>query len=157
MNAQFSDDRVTGHAHVGAATPQTPGRSARDESVPSLLRRLADDVMTLFAQEVALLKSETTSAIGDMKAGLVSLATGGAVTFMGALFLLLAAVYGLAEVMEIWLAALIVGGGVTLIGLAMLAAGRKKLEPASLRPRRTESSLRKDREMIKGAAHHGQA
>jgi hypothetical protein len=153
MNAQFGD------THQGRDAGPTKGaahRSPRDaESVPSLLRRLADDVTSLFAQELALLKSETSSAIGEMKSGLVSLATGGAVAFMGVLFLLLAAVFGLAEVMAPWLAALIVGGIVTLIGAAMLAAGRKRLEPSTLRPRHTQSALRKDRDMIKGATHHG--
>ena len=126
------------------------------DSVPGLLRRLASDVTALFGQELALLKSETTSAIGEMKTALVSLATGGAVAFMGVLFLLLAAVYRLAEIMEPWLAALIVGAVVTLVGAAMLAAGRKKLGPATLRPYHTETALRKDRDLIRGAAHHEQ-
>jgi hypothetical protein len=125
---------------------------ARDyESTPSLVRRLVDDVGMLFAQEVALLKAETTRAIGDLKTATVSTAMGGAVAFMGAFFLLLAAVYGLSNVVEPWLAALIVGGVVTLIGVIMLATGRRKLEPAAIAPRRTAASLRKDTQMIKGA------
>jgi hypothetical protein len=128
---------------------------ARDEiSTPSLLRRLVDDDSTLFAQELALLKPETTESIGDLKAATVSIAMGGAVTFMGVLFLLLAAVYGLSNVVAPWLAALLVGGGVALVGALMLAMGRKKLEPASVAPHRTADSLRKDTEMIKGVAQH---
>src|SRR5688500_13876710 len=127
---------------------------ARDESTPSLLRRLVDDVGMLFAQELALLKAETTRAIGDLKAAAASIAIGGAVAFMGAIFLLLAAVYGLSNVMEPWLAALIVGGIVTLIGVIMLASGRRKLEPAAVAPRRTAAALRKDTEMIKGVSQH---
>ena len=128
---------------------------ARDyESTPSLLRRLADDVGMLFAQEVALLKAETTKSIGELKASTASIAIGGAVAFMGAFFLLLAAVYGLSNVVQPWLAALIVGGVVTLIGWIMLAAGRRKLVPAAVAPRRTAASLRKDAEMIKGVSQH---
>lgn len=126
---------------------------ARDyESTPSLLRRLVDDVGILFAQELALLKAETSRSIGDMKAATASIAIGGAVLFMGLLFLLLAAVYGFSNVVDPWLAALIVGGGVTLIGAIMLARGRSKLEPAAMAPRRTAASLRKDTEMIKGVS-----
>jgi hypothetical protein len=125
-----------------------------DDSTPSLLRRLVDDVGMLFAQELALLKAETTRAIGDLKAAAASIAIGGAVAFMGAIFLLLAAVYGLTNVMEPWLAALIVGGIVTLIGIIMLASGRRKLEPAAVAPRRTAAALRKDTEMIKGVSQH---
>ncbi|HET7924030.1 MAG TPA: phage holin family protein [Rhodanobacteraceae bacterium] len=128
---------------------------ARDyESTPSLLRRLADDVGMLFAQEVALLKAETSRSIGELKAATASIAVGGAVAFMGAFFLLLAAVYGLSNVVEPWLAALMVGGVVTLIGLIMLATGRRKLEPAAVAPQRTAAALRKDTEMIKGVSQH---
>jgi hypothetical protein len=127
---------------------------ARDESTPNLLHRLVNDVGMLFAQELALLKSETARSIGDLKAAAVSIAAGGAVAFMGAFFLLLAAVYGLSNVVEPWLAALIVGGAVTLIGIVMLATGRRKLEPTAIAPRRTAAALRKDTEMIKVVSQH---
>ena len=134
------------------------GVEARDyESTPGLLRRLVDDVGMLFTQELQLFKAETTRAIGDLKAAAASIAIGGAVAFMGAFFLLLAAVYGLSNVVEPWLAALIVGGVVTLIGLIMLATGRRKLEPAAVAPRRTAAALRKDTEMIKGVSQHDHA
>jgi hypothetical protein len=129
-------------------------RNVEAESTPTLLRRLADDVSTLFAQEVALLKAETTKALADMKAATASIAMGGAVTAMGVVFLLLAAVYGLSNVVEPWLAALIVGGVVTLIGAIMLAMGRRKLEPTAVAPRRTAEALRKDTQMIRGVAKH---
>lgn len=125
------------------------------ESTPALLRRLVDDVGSLYAQEISLLKAETTRAIGDMKTATMSIAVGGAVTFVGSIFLLLAAVYGLSNVVEPWLAALIVGGAVTLIGIIMLATGRRKLDPSTIAPRRTAASLRKDTEMIKGVSQHG--
>lgn len=131
------------------------GAAPEYESTPSLLRRLVDDVGALFAQELALFKAETTQAIGDLKAATVGMAMGGAVAFMGAFFLLLAAVYGLSNVVEPWLAALIVGAIVTLIGLVMLASGRRKLEPAAIAPRRTAAALRKDTQMIKGVTQHG--
>ena len=73
---------------------------------------------------------------------------------MGGFFLLLAAVYGLSNVVQPWFAALIVGGVVTLIGLVTLAAGRRKLAPASFTPDRTAAALRKDAEMIKGVSQH---
>ena len=135
----------------GVRSVETP----EHESTPSLLRRLVDDVGTLYAQEISLLKAETTRAIGDMKTATMSIAMGGAVTFLGLIFLLLAAVYGLSNVVDPWLAALIVGGVVTLIGIIMLATGRRKLEPSSIAPRRTAASLRKDTEMIKGVSQHG--
>jgi hypothetical protein len=129
-------------------------RSRDHESTASLLRRLANDVGTLFAQELELLKFETTKAIAEMKAAIISIAMGGAVTAMGAFFLLLAAVYGLGNVVQPWLAALIVGGVVTLIGAIMLAMARGRLEPAAMVPRRTAEALRKDTQMIRGVGTH---
>jgi hypothetical protein len=125
-----------------------------NESTPSLLRRLVDDVGALFAQELALLKAETMQSVAELKAAVASIAIGGAVAFMGAFFLLLAAVYGLSNVVEPWLAALIVGGVVTLIGIIMLATGRRKLEPSAIAPRRTAAALRKDTQMVKGVTRH---
>lgn len=123
------------------------------ESTPSLLRRLVGDVSALFTQEVELLKAETTEAITDLKTATTSIAIGGAVAFLGLLFLLLAAVYGLSTIMQPWLAALIVGGIVTLIGIGLLASGKHKLAPSNMAPRRTAASLRRDTEAIKGAAN----
>jgi hypothetical protein len=128
---------------------------ARDyESTPGLLRRLVTDVTTLFAQELQLLKAETAESIADLKTATVSIAMGGAVTFLGLFFLLLAAVYGLSNVVDPWLAALIVGGVVTLIGVIMLATGRGKLAPSAVAPHRTAAALRKDTQMLKGVARH---
>jgi hypothetical protein len=147
MSAVHSDFRSRERGDTGA--------SARElESTPSLLRRLVDDVHTLYAQELALLKAETARSIGELKAAAVSIAMGGAVTFMGAFFLLLAAVYGLSNVVEPWLAALIVGAAVTLIGVVMLLTGRRKLAPKAIAPQRTVEALRKDTEMIKGVSQH---
>lgn len=147
----------TNVSDMSARTPRGLRPSDRDyETTPTLLRRLVDDFTTLFAQEIRLLKAETTESIADMKAAIMSIAMGGAVLFMGLFFLLLAAVYGLSNVVDPWLAALIVGGVVTLIGAIMLMTGSKKLEPSAVAPRRTAESLRKDTQMIKGVAQHEQ-
>lgn len=130
--------------------------TASDARVFTLVRRLADDVTTLFTKELALLKVETTNAIRETRAGVGSLAAGGAVLYAGFLFLLVAAFLGLSLVMDGWLAALIVGAVTALIGWIMLASGRKRLEASSFRPEHTQASLQKDREMIKRNIHEHQ-
>jgi hypothetical protein len=62
-------------------------------------------------------------------------------------------VYGLSNVVEPWLAALIVGGVVTLVGAILLASGRRKLEPRNMVPSRTTESLRRDTEVVKGVVN----
>jgi hypothetical protein len=117
-------------------------------SVTTLLRTLAGDAGTLARKELALARSEITAAVSDVKTGIISTATGGAVLYAGLLFLLLAATFGLATVMQAWLAALIVGAVVTIIGGILLMTGKKKMQAENFRPDRTAESLRKDREMI---------
>jgi hypothetical protein len=114
----------------------------------TLLRRLGDEVTTLFTKELALLKVEMTSALSDTRAGIASMAMGGAVLFAGLLYLLAAAMFALMLVLPGWAAALIVGGVVTMIGLIMLISGKNKLEPAAFNPERTRASLHKDRSML---------
>lgn len=118
------------------------------ESTVSLLRRLVEDVSTLFQQELALATAEISNSISAAKRGLASMATGGAVLFGGFLVLLAAAVLGLSTVLVPWLAALIVGAVVALIGFVMVRAGASKLDPEALKPSRTQESLRRDKEVF---------
>jgi hypothetical protein len=127
-------------------------RPRRDDSVGVLLKRLANDVATLFSKEMALARSEFSHAVGDAKRGVTSLATGGAVLYAGFLFLLGAAFLGLNQVVSPWLSALIVGGVTAVIGYIMVSSGRKKLEPGAFRMERTTESLQRDKQMAQGRA-----
>jgi fatty acid desaturase len=139
MNEQ---DRVTSQA-VDADRRQT-------ESIKSLLRRLADNTTTLFSKEIAVARSEFTHAIDEAKRGAASLATGGAVLLAGFLFLLGAGAIALANVMPPWLAYLLVGAVVAVIGLIMVGAGRKKMQPSSAKMARTRESLQRDKALAEG-------
>jgi putative superfamily III holin-X len=66
--------------------------------------------------------------------------------------LLAAAVLGLATVMAPWLAALIVGVVVTLVGATLFLVGRKAADPGSLKPTLSVESLRRDKEVITRSA-----
>lgn len=129
---------------------QGDGRARRFEPriVPSI-KRVAEDATTLFSKELALLKAELTSAIGNARAGIGAMAAGGAVLYAGLLCLLFAAITGLALYMDLWLSALIVGAVVVLIGAIMLWSGKRKVEPAAFKPEHTSASLRKDRDMLR--------
>lgn len=124
--------------------------SARREAPPTavLLRRALEQFATLFRQEVALATAEISGAIEAMKTGIGSIATGGAIMFAGFLALLSAATLALALVLPAWLAALIVGIVVLLIGYATLRAGQRRVDPARLKPVRTAATLRRSKEML---------
>jgi uncharacterized membrane protein YqjE len=124
----------------------------QDSSVGGLLRQLTREVPSLFTKELALAKAELSESMRVTKAGAASVATGGAVLLAGFIILLMSAVYFLSTLMEPWLAALIVGGVVVVIGLIMVSAGKKKFEASSFKPDRTIHSLHKDKEVVRGHA-----
>jgi uncharacterized protein (DUF983 family) len=99
--------------------------SGRDSSVTGLIKSLADDVTRLFSQEVALAKAEVSTALDHIKAGVLSLAIGLGVLFVGFIVLLFAAAEALSLVVASWLAYLIVGGVVAIIGLILLMKAKK--------------------------------
>jgi hypothetical protein len=123
-------------------------RRAQATSVTTLLRDLAGDAATLTRKEVALARTEISHAISGLKTGLISAATGGGILYAGFLFLLLSATFGLATVMAPWLAALIVGGVVAVIGLILVMTGKQKLQAENFRPDRTTDAMRKDQDML---------
>lgn len=119
--------------------------------IAGLIRQLGREVPSLLTKELALAKVEITESINATKAATASMAAGGAVLLAGLIILLQAAVYGLSQVMEAWLAALIVGVVVMAVGYMMVQAGKKKFAPTSFKPERTMHSLQKDKEAIKEA------
>lgn len=133
----------------GLGTDTETRRSADTPGFGDLLRSLAHEVPLLLSKEVALAKCEMQENLKAAKAGAISMATGGAVLQAGFIILLLSGVYALSDIVAPWLAALIVGGGVVVVGLVMVVAGKKQVEADSLRPDRTMDSLHKDREAIR--------
>lgn len=135
----------TGTTGTTGTTYGTRTTRARDESVLGLVGGMARDLGTLVRQEATLLRVELGEKLDVLKAGLASVATGGLVTFAGLIFLILAAVLVLDEALDSpWLSTLIVGGIVTIIGLALLGRGRSKLSASSMVPERSARSLQKD-------------
>src|SRR5262245_12970196 len=88
-------------------TPRAQERES--QSTLDLMRRLLNEVATLFRQELALARAEFMRSISRLLISATSVATGAAVLYAGFLVLLIAAMLGLAKVVEPWLAALIVG------------------------------------------------
>ena len=143
-----------------SAQPNMPGQSGPytataspashiEPSVGALLKQLVREVPALLTNEVALAKSEARESMRQTKQGTAAVASGGAVLMAGFIVLLLAAVYALSAVVAPWLAALIVGGVVTLAGFAMVQSGKKKFRSESLRPNHTLNSLQKDKDVIR--------
>ncbi|ABA58070.1 phage holin family protein [Nitrosococcus oceani] len=137
---------------MSAYDPHTP---PENRSIISLLSELTQEVTTLVRQELELAKAEASEKVSQVGSGIGAVVAGGAVAFGGFLVLLQALVYGLADILgegnisPLWIASLIVGVVVLLIGYGLLKKGQSDLKAKHLVPRRTTRSLRKDKNMVK--------
>ena len=129
----------------------TPGglesEDRETQSVRALLHRLTHELAALFRQELALVAAELTRTLGKILTAATTAAAGGAVLFAGLLVLLSSAVLGLSHIMADWLAALLVGTLVSVVGIGALVAGTRAL-PETLQPKRSARSLSKDKDVL---------
>jgi hypothetical protein len=120
-------------------------------SLGDLFRDLAQDAAHLVRQELLLARTEALQKVHEsISAGAVLVASA-MLAFAGLIILLEAAVYGLEEWgLEPWLAAVIVGGTVLLLGLLLLWKARRDLSLDKPGETRTTANLRKDLELVRG-------
>jgi xanthine/uracil permease len=128
----------------------------------TLFGDLAHQVTTLAQQEIALAKAELGEKVETVQRAGLSVVAGGAVLYAGILVLLLAAVVGLDELLDRWmetnwLAPLIVGLIVTIVGFLMVKGGQKAMKRDAIVPRRTMRSLRRDIETVQSNGAHPRA
>ncbi len=119
-----------------------------NESTKGLLGRLFGDLTALFRNEFALARAELASSATRAKAGLVSLLGAVSTLLAGSLALVAAAILALAQVMEPWLASLVVGVVITAVGVVLLYNARKKLMPPRIELDRTRTAVRNDVEVL---------
>lgn len=146
--AGYRAERVSTSGGHGTGT-RTQFTGGQDASVGTLIGNLLSDTNRLVRDEIRLAKAEAGQKVSQAKSGAISLAIGGALLLLGAIYLIQAAIYALALIMPGWLAALIVGGLIAIIGLVMLKSGQKKLQADKLTPHRTQENLSRDAHMVK--------
>ena len=131
-----------------------PRRStAENRSIISLFSDLFRETSTLVHQEAELAKAEISEKVSEVGKGIAALAVGGMIIFAGFIVLLFAASNGLALMLPPehadWLAPLIVGLAVIVLGFVALAMGKHELSSTNLTPSRTMDSLRRDTQLVK--------
>ena len=125
-------------------------QSIDSRSLADLLRDLAGGTSTLLRQELNLARAETQDKLHQMVAVLVAMVGGALLAFAGLIILLDALVYGLVDAgMERWLAALVVGGVVALVGLLVAWKAQSDLSATRLAPERSAANFRKDVDMLR--------
>jgi hypothetical protein len=121
-------------------------RTAEERSIGELFGELSQDVTMLVKQEAQLAKTEMQQKLSRVTTDLVSLATGGVVLLIGGLALTAALILLLVHPVGLdpWLAALIVGGVLGLVGWMMVQRGLTNLKRIDPTPRRTVESIKDD-------------
>ncbi|MCE7082927.1 phage holin family protein [Streptomyces sp. ST2-7A] len=134
---------------MSSVSPESRGSNEveppeEEASVGELLAAVTSDVQTLFRQEIELAKTEVREEA--VKAGKAAGMFGGAgfAGWMVAIFLSLAAVLGLANVMDAGWAALIVTVVWAVIGGVLFMVGRSRMREVSPKPERTLETLKED-------------
>lgn len=142
-------DELPEHTRSGSATAagERPGRGRRgngERSVGALMAQVTTDATMLLRQEVELAKAEIReeAARAGKAAGMFGGAGFGG--YMVALFGSLAAVFGLANLIDWGWAALVVTGAWALIALVLALVGRAKMRAFSPKPQRTLKTLKED-------------
>ena len=141
----------TGYERTTA--PQDKRPLGENRSLIALFSDLFRETSMLVHQEAELAKVEISEKLSDMGKGIAAIAVGGAIIFAGFIVLLFAASNGLALLLPPehadWLAPLIVGLAVIVLGFIALGMGKHELSSSNLTPSRTLDSLRRDTEMVK--------
>ena len=151
MESTAYDPRIdtgTDSSYRATTRPTPEGRT-----LGALFADLWRQTTRLVHEEAELAKADMAEKVNQITAGAGSVAAGGAVLFAGLIMLLLAASNGLALALppehSPWLAPLIVAILAMVIGYAIYAAGRKKLQAHNLTPSRSLDSLRRDGRIVK--------
>jgi len=132
------------------------GERREERSLGELFGDLARETGTLVRQEVQLAKTEATQTASRVGRDIGFLAVGGLVAYAGVLGLLAAAILGLvAAGLDPWLAALIVGVVVTVVGYLLVRRGLDALKHEDLAPRQTVETLKEDAQWAKQQIKEG--
>jgi hypothetical protein len=113
-------------------------------SVPEVLQDIVGNIQEIIRSEFSLAKVEIKHEAAQAKGPVIMWLMGGALGLYALGFLLFTAVLGMATVMPIWIAALIVGAVLTVVSIALLSAAGKRLKQVHKVPERTIESLKEN-------------
>ena len=137
--------------------------ASSEVSLLGLIRHFRDEIKTLIHEEIALAKAELSEKISRFGRNAVFLGAGAVAAFAG-LIILLASLssliafgfeqLGMARSLAFFLGALIIGGGVALLGFAFVAKAAKTFSKESIAPEKTIETLKKLKPAGAEAAAH---
>src|SRR3954466_15738616 len=127
--------------------------STREQSTRDLVQDLTRQTSTLIRQEMRLAQAELTEKGRHASRGAGMFGGAGLVALYGVGALIAAAILGLATVIEPWIAAAAVGGGLLVIAGILALTGKKEIEEATPpKPEQAIESVQQDVDTVKARA-----
>jgi len=123
----------------------------RRNGIIGLLGGLAEDVRTLFRQELQLLRDEFFSETAKIRQAAVAIGIGIGFTIIGGLFALIMLVHVLHQyvALPLWASYGLIGVILLAVGGVLLIKAKQSLQSFNLMPRRTLRSMKEDAQWIK--------
>jgi hypothetical protein len=139
--------------HTGAQPDAPPAGSTRvpsaDPSIGELVGEISKDLTQLVREEAELAKAEIKESATRAGKAAGLLAGSGYAGHLALLMGSLAAVFGLAHVVDLAWAALIVTGLWALLAAVLFVVGRKRLKTVNAKPERTVETLKEDARWVR--------
>lgn len=108
--------------------PPPNGRPIRD-----IFQEMVKHISEIVHSEVTLISVEMEQKATQLKTPVITIAVGNVLIIYGGIFLLLSAVYALSMAWPAWLSALVVGAGIGIAGILVLATGIGKIKHLQLK------------------------
>lgn len=122
--------------------------ASEERSLGELFASLSKDTITLARQEIELAKTELSEKASEAARNMAGLVVGGVVAYAALILILVAVAFKLADVMETWLAFLLVGAIVALIGLVTVRKSLASLKLVSFVPQKTIDTLKESKAWV---------
>ena len=141
-------DAIEPHVERG---PPARSRPRAEDNVVDLLKQLASQGSHLAEQQLALIKAEIRQSTAELKAA-AGVIIGAAVVGLAGLGVLLMGVAFLLgrAINNVGLATLIVGVATIVVAYALYRSGASKISATSLSPERTERTLQRTPDAVRG-------
>jgi len=118
------------------------------ETIGEAFGNLLTDVGDLVRSEIQLARSEIAGDAAVIGRASGYLIAGGAIAYLGLAFVFVAAIFALELLVAPWLAALIVGVVVLVVGAVLALVGYRRIKALNPLPERTMETLREDVEWL---------
>ena len=118
-------------------------------SLPGLVGDALRDAAELASQEFQLFRTEMANNVAGLAKGAAMFGAAAVFAVASLIWLTQALVYGLELIVHSrWISALIVGAALAVIAGVLVMAGKSMMSAASLAPKRTVRSLKRDGEIL---------